>query len=92
VIRNKSDDTRVNPKIKHRIQQGLWQVLHYQLGGFNFPYTIYNLKTLWNGISVLFGDLFFHETSKQSSIVGTHFGSLGNTTYLLITTIKGKIC
>ena len=27
VIRKKSDDTCVNPKIKHRIHQGMWQVL-----------------------------------------------------------------
>jgi hypothetical protein len=27
VIRKKSDDTCVNPKIKHRIHEGMWQVL-----------------------------------------------------------------
>jgi hypothetical protein len=34
VIRKKSDDTCVNPKIKHRIHEGMCQVFNSQLGGF----------------------------------------------------------
>jgi hypothetical protein len=36
VIRKKSDDTCINPKIKHRIHEGMCQVLHSQLGGLIF--------------------------------------------------------
>jgi hypothetical protein len=34
VIRKKSDDTCVNPEIKHRIHEGMCQVFNSQLGGF----------------------------------------------------------
>jgi hypothetical protein len=34
VIRKKSDNTCVNPKIKHRIHEGMCQVFNSQLGGF----------------------------------------------------------
>ena len=41
VIRKKSDDTCVNPKIKHRIHEGMWQVLYIlNLEAFNFRYNI----------------------------------------------------
>jgi CRISPR/Cas system-associated protein Cas10 (large subunit of type III CRISPR-Cas system) len=33
-IRKKSDDSCFNPKVKHRIHEGMWQVLYSQLGGF----------------------------------------------------------
>ena len=40
MIRKKSHDTCVNPKIKHRIHEGMCQVFNSQLGGFNFRYNI----------------------------------------------------
>ena len=40
MIRKKSDDTCVNPKIKHRIHEGIFQVFNSQLGAFNFRYNI----------------------------------------------------
>ena len=40
MIRKKSDDTCVNPKIKHRIHEGMCQVLILNLEAFTFRYNI----------------------------------------------------
>ena len=40
MIRKKSDDTCVNPKIKHRIHEGMCQVFNLNLEAFNFRYNI----------------------------------------------------
>ena len=42
MIRKKSDYTGVNPKMKHRIHEGMCQVFNSQLGleAFNFRYNI----------------------------------------------------
>jgi hypothetical protein len=67
VIRKKSDDTCVNPKIKHRIHEGMCQVLILNLEVFKFRYNISFIDPPLGGFGAILPSVMIFPSGQSPS-------------------------